>query len=63
MSKIFVAGSNALFGKCEICSVSDEELRPYRANGENICFKCAMKDEEMTGKRFLQTAFGEGFDA
>lgn len=36
---------------CEICGkVAD--LRPYGPNGEWICFKCGMKDEETTSKVF-----------
>lgn len=47
---------------CELCG-KVEELRPYGANGEYICFDCGMKDEEMTKRRFSQHVFGEGFDA
>lgn len=47
---------------CEFCQAHDE-LRPYGPNGENICFDCAMKDEETAMRRFRQHVLGEGFDA
>lgn len=37
--------------KCELCGTV-AELRPYGPNRERICFKCGMKDEEMTSHRF-----------
>ncbi|QXE19516.1 hypothetical protein [Clostridium sp. 001] len=37
--------------KCEYCG-KIAELRPYGKNGANICFKCAMKDEEEAKKQF-----------
>lgn len=37
--------------ECEYCG-KIAELRPYGKNGENICFKCAMEDEEETKKQF-----------
>jgi len=40
--------------KCKLCG-DVAELRPYGANGENICFKCGMKDEETTKKMFIST--------
>jgi hypothetical protein len=49
-------------GVCDLCGKNDE-LRPYGPNGENICFDCGMKNEEMTKKRFSQVVFGEGFDS
>jgi hypothetical protein len=49
-------------GICSGCSLL-EELRPYGANGEEICYDCAMKDMETTAKRFRQHVLGEGFDA
>ena len=33
--------------QCELCHKVDE-LRPYGANGESICFDCGMKDEATT---------------
>lgn len=39
--------------KCEYCG-KVAELRPYGKNGENICFKCAMKDEEITKQVFAK---------
>lgn len=47
---------------CHFCKKVDE-LRPYGPSGENICFDCAMKDEETTARRFKQHVLGEGFDA
>ena len=43
---------------CELCGVI-EECRPYGPNKEQICFDCAMKDEETTIKRASQYLFGE----
>lgn len=39
--------------RCELCGKLDE-LRPYGPNGEAICFKCGMKDEETTRKQFIK---------
>lgn len=44
--------------KCELCRVI-EETRPYGPNGERICFKCGMKNEETTSKRMGQLLFGD----
>lgn len=49
-------------GICEFCK-KKQELRPYGPNGENVCFDCAMKDEETTKRRFRQHVLGEDFDA
>lgn len=43
---------------CEYCG-KDAECRPYGKNGEQICFKCGMKDIETTEKRAAQYLFGE----
>lgn len=48
--------------KCEKCG-KQEDLRPYGAAGEWICFDCGMKDEAATTKRFMQVAFREGLDS
>jgi len=40
-------------GKCELCGKQDE-LRPYRPNGEWICFDCGMKDEAITAAQFAK---------
>lgn len=48
-----------LFGKCELCGEKDE-LRPYGPNHENICFKCGMKNKELTKKRFTDMLGGTG---
>jgi formylmethanofuran dehydrogenase subunit E len=39
--------------QCDDCG-EIAELRPYGPNGSVICFKCAMKDEEGTAKRFSE---------
>jgi hypothetical protein len=49
-------------GKYEQCS-KDDDLRPYGAAGEWICFDCGMKDKAMTNKRMGQVLFGEKPDA
>ena len=43
---------------CEICGAIDE-CRPYGPNDENICFDCAMKDEETTKRKMAAYIFGE----
>lgn len=43
---------------CEICGIV-EECRPYGPNDENICFDCAMKDEETTKRKMAAYIFGE----
>jgi hypothetical protein len=40
--------------ECAFCH-QIAELRPYGPNGERICFKCAMKDEETTTRKFLES--------
>lgn len=42
---------------CEACGVI-AECRPYGPNGEQICFDCAMKDEETTTKKMNEYIFG-----
>lgn len=39
-------------GICDICN-SKEETRPYGPNGENVCFGCGMKNEQIVKERFL----------
>ena len=46
-------------GKCELCRRDGEELRPYGAKGEWICFECGTKDEKTTARRFREVVFGE----
>lgn len=43
---------------CELCG-KIEECRPYGANDEQVCFECAMKDEDTTNKKMTQYIFGE----
>lgn len=43
---------------CELCGKIDE-CRPYGPNGEQICFECAMLDEETTKKKMAEYIFGE----
>src|SRR5262245_19700395 len=41
-------------GKCEVCGVVSEELRPYgRRNRLWVCFGCANKDRAAMDKRML----------
>ena len=35
---------------CEMCGAV-AECRPYGVNDENICFDCAMKDEDTTRRK------------
>jgi hypothetical protein len=42
---------------CELCGVI-EECRPYGPNDEQICFECAMKDEETTERKMSAYIFG-----
>ena len=46
---------------CEMCGKVDE-CRPYGPNDENICFNCAMKDDESSAiakKKMAAYIFGE----
>lgn len=46
---------------CEMCGVIDE-CRPYGPNDENICFDCAMKDDEskaIAERKMAAYIFGE----
>ena len=43
---------------CEMCGIVDE-CRPYGPNDENICFNCAMKDEETAKRKMDAYIFGE----
>jgi hypothetical protein len=43
---------------CELCGVI-AECRPYGANDEQVCFDCAMKDEETAKKKMAAYIFGE----
>ena len=47
-----------MIGICEYCKKEDD-LRPYGAKGEFICFSCGMKDEETTRKMFRQYSDAE----
>lgn len=42
---------------CELCGVI-EECRPYGPNGEQVCFECAMKDEESAKRKMNEYLFG-----
>jgi hypothetical protein len=42
---------------CQMCGVIDE-CRPYGPNDEEICFDCAMKDEETTERKMAAYIFG-----
>ena len=43
---------------CEMCGAI-AECRPYGPNDEEICFECAMKDEETTKRKMAAYIFGE----
>lgn len=43
---------------CEMCGTI-AECRPYGPNDEQICFDCAMKDEETTKRKMAAYIFGE----
>ena len=46
---------------CEMCGKIDE-CRPYGPNDENICFDCAMKDDEsraIAERKMAAYIFGE----
>lgn len=38
---------------CEMCG-TEAEVRPYGPNGENVCFKCGMKDEKAVKRGFVR---------
>lgn len=42
---------------CELCGTI-EECRPYGPNGEQVCFECAMKDEEAAKRKMQEYLFG-----
>lgn len=39
--------------QCDLCG-KVAELRPYGPNGECVCFKCGMKDEDAANRAFLR---------
>jgi len=46
---------------CEVCGIL-AECRPYGPNDEQICFDCAMKDEETTHRKMVKYIFGDNDD-
>jgi hypothetical protein len=44
--------------KCMLCGKVDE-TRPYGPHGEEICFECGMKNEELTIRQMNRVLFGE----
>lgn len=46
---------------CEMCGIV-AECRPYGPNDENICFECAMKDEDTTRRKMETYIFGDNCD-
>lgn len=44
--------------QCELCGKIDE-LRPYGAKGEKICFKCGMKNKVKTHEMMGIILFGD----
>jgi hypothetical protein len=49
------------FEVCQLCGTIDE-CRPYGPNDEEICFECAMKDEETTAKKMIAYITGQEND-
>lgn len=45
---------------CQTCG-EKRELRPYGPNGENVCFPCAMKDEDAAKRQFGKLLNGNDF--
>ena len=45
-------------GKCELCG-KEAETRPYGPKGEEVCFKCGMKDEKAAKRGFRKFVLGE----
>lgn len=43
---------------CEMCGTI-AECRPYGPNDENICFECAMKDEDTAKRKMESYIFGD----
>jgi hypothetical protein len=44
-------------GQCELCG-DVEETRPYGPNGEEVCFKCGMENEEAAKAQFEKFVSG-----
>lgn len=40
-------------GRCEICGAV-AETRPYGPDGQEVCFKCGMKDENAAKQKFQE---------
>ena len=45
--------------RCELCG-GIAETRPYGPNGEEVCFKCGMKNEEAMRVQFSKHVLGNG---
>lgn len=45
-------------GRCEDCG-EVAETRPYGPKGENVCFPCAMKDEDAAKRQFRRRLEGD----
>ena len=45
--------------RCQLCGAI-AETRPYGPKGEEVCFQCAMKDEEAARRQFTKHVFGTG---
>ena len=56
MSQLFVI-KNEPESACEFCG-KVAELRPYGPQGESVCFKCGMQDEEAAEQWFDQLILG-----
>jgi len=44
---------------CSVC-LNEKECRPYGADGEPVCFDCAMKDEKTTKQQFQKVLNASG---
>ena len=55
---LVVIGGKEPHGPCAFCK-KEEELRPFGPNDELICFDCAMKDEAVAHKKFMEIIHGK----
>jgi hypothetical protein len=67
MSGVIKVGNKTAFvicdekdGKCTQCG-AEEETRPYGPNFSEICFDCAMQDEDGTTQRMHIVMSGENY--
>ena len=48
-------------GTCDLCG-AHKETRPYGPNGEEVCFKCGMKNEAAAKRGFEKFVLMKGTD-